>query len=173
MGAPMPLPAFETIPPSFGECGRGSETLFQTSACQSQPRPNSMAAMTNPSPKPAFAAENEPVARSLQRLQFELALDLSIPAGPVEQIVSQAAESAGVELLLALPAVQGKAATAVVRLSEDGRDSFLQVRTADGGFVVCDEAEMDQLLLRLARAQVDVLRRLAKDMAARKHIEAA
>jgi hypothetical protein len=132
-----------------------------------------MAAMKNLKQNPVFAADDQPVARSLQRLQFELALDLSIPAGPVEQIVSQAAESAGVELLLALPAVQGKAATAVVRLSEEGRDSFLQVRTADGGFIVCDEEEMDQLLLRLARAQVDVLRRLAADMAEKEHIEAA
>jgi hypothetical protein len=135
-----------------------------------------MAAMTNPH-KPAFSAESEPVARSLQRLQFELALDLSIPSGPVEQIVSQAAESAGVELLFALPGVQGKGATAIVRLSEDGQDSFLQVRTADGGFIVYDEDEMDQILLRLARASVDVLRRLAADMATleatREHIEAA
>jgi len=129
--------------------------------------------MINPPGKPAFAAENEPVPRSLQRLQFELALDLSIPAGPIEQTVSQAAETAGVELLFALPGVNGKGATVVVRLSDDGRDSFLQVRGADGGFIVFDEHEMDQILLRLARAQVDVLRRLATDMAAREHIEAA
>jgi len=132
-----------------------------------------MTAMIDPPHKPSFPRENEPVARSLQRLQFELALDLSIPSGPVEQIVLQAAESAGVELLFALPGVQGKGATAVVRLSEDGRDSFLQVRTADGGFIVYDEDEMDQILLRLARASVDVLRRLAADMTGKGHIEGA
>jgi hypothetical protein len=132
-----------------------------------------MALMSDPPDTPAFAAENESVPRSLQRLQFELALDLSIPAGPIEQTVSQAAETAGVELLFALPGLSGKGATVVVRLSDDGRDSFLQVRSADGGFIVLDEDEMDQILLRLARASVDVLRRLAADMADRKHIEAA
>ena len=55
----------------------------------------------------------------------------------------------------------------------EGSDCFLQVKTADNGFAVLDEAEMDQALLRLARASVDVFQRLSADSVIREQLVAA
>ena len=102
--------------------------------------------------------------RGLQRLQFELALDMSATDGrPPAETLTHAAETAGAELVFVLPMPSRDGFTAVVRLADEGRDYFLQVGTADGGFAVADEAEMDKILLGLARASVDVLRRMSED----------
>ena len=63
--------------------------------------------------------------------------------------------------------------TAVIRLVDDGVDHFLQVGTADAGFAVSDEAAMDQTLLGLARASVDVLQRMSADRSIREFLAAA
>jgi hypothetical protein len=124
--------------------------------------------MLNSPEKPSEASQNGVTGRGLRRLQFELALDLSLPGGrPMAETLASAAETAGVDLLFVLPAASGHAMTGVVRVSEEGSDSFLQVRPADGGFAVLDEAEMEGNLLRLARASVDVFQRMSADKAIR------
>jgi hypothetical protein len=139
-----------------------------------------MGAMMNPTEKPAaapqngVASQNGVTGRGLRRLQFELALDLSLPGGrPVQETLASAAETAGVDLLFVLPAANGHAMTGVVRVSEEGTDSFLQVKPADGGFVVADEAEMDKAVLGLARTSLDVLQRMSADSAIREPLAAA
>jgi len=100
----------------------------------------------------------------LQRLQFELALDMSATdQRPPVDTLTQAAETAGAEVVFVLPTPRGKGITAVVRLVDEGRDYFLQVRSAEQGFAVADEAEMSETLLGLARASVDVMQRLSAD----------
>jgi hypothetical protein len=112
--------------------------------------------------------------RSLQRLQFELALDMSASdARPPKETLAHAAQSAGADLLFVLPAPRGNGMTAVIRLVDDGVDHFLQVGTADAGFAVSDEAAMDQTLLGLARASVDVLQRMSADRSIREFLAAA
>ena len=114
------------------------------------------------------------VNRGLRRLQFELALDLSIPGGrPIRDVVARAADTAGADLLLVLPIPSGLGVTAVVRLAEEGKDTFLQVKTVDGGFAVIDEEDVDQTLLDLARASVEVLQRISADRAIREPLAAA
>ena len=121
-----------------------------------------------------MSGANNIANRGLRRLQFELALDLSIPGGrPVREVLARAAETACVDLLLVLPMPNGQGVTAVVRLTEEGSDVFLQVKTVDGGFAVIDEAEMDRALLGLARASVDVLQRMSADRAIREPLAAA
>jgi hypothetical protein len=112
--------------------------------------------------------------RSLQRLQFELALDMSASdARPPHETLAHAAQAAGADLLFVLPAPRGNGMTAVIRLVDDGVDHFLQVGTADAGFAVSDEAAMDQTLLGLARASVDVLQRMSADRSIREFLAAA
>ena len=124
--------------------------------------------MFNSPEKPSEATQNGVAGRGLRRLQFELALDLSLPGGrPMAETIAGAAETAGVDLLFVLPAANGQAVTGVVRISEEGNDTFLQVRPSDGGFAVLDETEMDANLLRLARASVDVFQRMSADKAIR------
>jgi hypothetical protein len=102
--------------------------------------------------------------RKLRRLQFELALELGdTGALPLAETLRQAADDAGGDLLFVLPAPDGDGMAAVVRLSDDGKDCFLGIRTADVGFAISDEAEIDADLLGFARASVDVLERLKAD----------
>lgn len=129
--------------------------------------------MINSSEKLSPASQNGVTARGLRRLQFELALDLSLPGGrPVEETLASAAETAGVDLLFVLPAANGHEMTGVVRVSEEGNNSFLQVKTAAEGFAVLDEAEMDKAVLGLARTSLDVLQRMSADKAIREPLAA-
>lgn len=50
--------------------------------------------------------------------------------------------------------------TAIVRLIEDGRSQFVQVRINGKAFAVSGESEIDAALLGFARASIDVLERL-------------
>jgi hypothetical protein len=127
----------------------------------------------NPSEKP-----NGPVvlsdARGLQRLHFELALEMSaVDERPPRETLAHAAQSAGADLLFVLPAPRGDGLTAVIRLVDEGVDHFLQVGSAESGFAVSDEAAMDQTLLGLARASVDVLQRMSADRSIREPLAAA
>jgi hypothetical protein len=88
-------------------------------------------------------------------------------------MLASAAETAGVDLLFVLPAASAHEMTGVVRVSDEGNDSFLQVKTADGGFAVLDEAEMEGTVLRLARASVEVFQRMSADKAIREPLAAA
>jgi hypothetical protein len=103
-------------------------------------------------------------ASSLQRLQFELALDMSAAdSRPPTETLNYAAQSAGAEVVFVLPTAGASGVNAVVRLVDDERDCFLQVRSTDTGLAVIDESEMEPTLIGLARALVDVMRRLATD----------
>jgi hypothetical protein len=132
-----------------------------------------MPAMMEPKENLVRAAANGGNGPGMQRLQFELALDLSVPGvRPVKETLAHAAETAGVDLLFVLPTANGKGTTAVVRMVEEGSDAFLQVRTADDGFAVSDEKQMDKALLQLARTSLDVLRRMSADSAIREPLAA-
>ena len=112
--------------------------------------------------------------RSLQRLQFELALDMSATDGrPPKETLAHAAQSAGADLLFVLPAPRGKGMTAVIRLVDEGADHFLQVASGESGFAIFDETDMDRTLLGLARASVDVLQRMSSDRSIREYLAAA
>jgi hypothetical protein len=82
---------------------------------------------------------------------------------PPAETLNYAALSAGAEVVFLLPDLGGNNINAVVRLADDERDCFLQVRSADSGFAVIDETEMEATLIGLARALVDVMRRLSAD----------
>jgi hypothetical protein len=102
--------------------------------------------------------------RSLKRLEFEMALELADTGDrPHPELIRQAAATAGADLLFVLPAPDGSGVTSVVRLAENGGDRLLQVRTADDGFAICEEAEMNPETLSFARASIDVLERLKAD----------
>ena len=110
----------------------------------------------------------------LQRLQFELALDLSATGErPVPETLKRAAEATGADMVYMLPAPGGIGTMAVVRFLSEGRDCFLQAQSTESGFTVADEAEMDSAFLGLARASVDVLRRLSQDETIRQHLASA
>jgi hypothetical protein len=112
--------------------------------------------------------------RGLQRLQFELALDMSATDGrPPKETLAHAAQSAGADLLFVLPAPRGKGMTAVIRLVDEGVDHFLQVGSGESGFAIFDEADMDRTLLGLARASVDVFQRMSADRSIREFLAAA
>lgn len=123
--------------------------------------------MLNVLKKPIAGAPTNPV-RSMQRLQFELALDLA-GAGdrPLAEVLKQAAETVGADLLFVLPATDGRGETAVVHMEHLAGDSFLQVEPRDTGFAVSDETQMDSILLSFARASVDLLGQLGADAAVR------
>jgi hypothetical protein len=118
--------------------------------------------MMNSHRKPDGFIASSATAQSLQRLQLEMAIEArNTGARSLPELLADAAEAAGADLLFVLPATDGKGESAVVRLSEDGIDSFLQVTVTGSTFAVSEQTEMDQILLRLARASVDVLGRLA------------
>jgi len=111
------------------------------------------------------APNSEADRRKLRRLQFELALELGDTGEkPLADTLRQAADTVGGDLLFVLPAPNGEGMAAVVRLPDDGgRDSLVGVKTADFGFAVSDETEIDANLLGFARASIDVLERLKAD----------
>lgn len=120
----------------------------------------------------AGPAAEEVNGRSMQRLQFELALDLGSLGRLPAETVREAAASVGADLLFMLPVPSGKGVTAVVRLLEDGRHSFLQITNTGDGFRTADETQMDAALLALARASVDVFQRLSTDSTIREPLAA-
>lgn len=122
---------------------------------------------------PVEFAEDDISGRSLKRLQFELALDLSfVGERSVAETLKRAADTTGAEILFVLPAVNGAEMKAVVRFNDAGNDYFLQVASVDAGFRVADEGEMDQALLGFARASTDVLRRMSSDSSIREPLTA-
>ena len=106
-------------------------------------------------------------SQALKRLEFEMALEIGDTVNrSLTEIVRQAAEAAGGDLLFVLPALgpNGRPVEqALVRLVEDESSQFVQVRASDGGLVVSAEAEIDADLLGFARASIDVLERLRED----------
>ena len=82
---------------------------------------------------------------------------------PFAEMVEQAAEAAGVDLLFVLPAPDGRGNAAIVRLMEDGQSRFLQVRREGSALAVSEEPDIDAGLLVFARASIDVLERLRDD----------
>ncbi len=116
-------------------------------------------------PTGAETANPEADRRKLRRLQFELALELGDTGEkPLAETLRQAAVTVGGDLLFVLPAPNGDGMAAVVRLPDDGRpDCLVGVRTAEVGFAVSDETEIDASLLGFARASIDVLERLKAD----------
>ncbi len=103
----------------------------------------------------------------MQRLQFELALDMGVGHRPLADSLKEAAAAAGVDLLFVLPAPSGEGITAVVRLKEEGKSSFLQIASSGDGFAIQEEAGIDAAVLGLARASVDVFERMFADTAIR------
>ena len=104
-----------------------------------------------------------PTAHSLARLEFEMALEIGGDDQPLADIVRNAAQSAGGDLVFMLPAANGEGVTAMVRLVEDGRSTFLQVRRAEKGFAIAEEGAIDADLIGFARASVAVLEQLRAD----------
>ena len=120
--------------------------------------------MMNPLAK--LASRNKAPAKDAltpARLEFELALEIGETERPLAEIARQAAESAGGDLLIALPGPDGSDETAVVRLPEGGGSRFVQVRRTEEGYLLAEDSAMDEPLLALARASVDVLERLRAD----------
>ena len=121
------------------------------------------------------AANNNGVA--LPRLEFEMALEI---VGPNEknwrEIVRDAAEAAGGDLLFVLPYAEtpntddeGSSVDAspiehaMIRLVEDGKSRLLLVRAGAAGFHLVEEDAIEGGLARFARASIDVLQRLGSD----------
>lgn len=149
------------------------ETLIMPKPCHSPPWPDSMAHMAD-APTKRDAAKPQADAADLPRMQLELALELADSGdSPLADKIAQAAENAGADLLFMLPTPDGNGMSAVVRVDDEGDDRFLQIRTAEAGMVVCEDEEMDPYLLRLARASVDVLRRIGDDDTIRAPLAAA
>ncbi len=68
--------------------------------------------------------------QSLLRLQLEMALESRNGAErPVAETIAEAAEAAGADLIFVLPRPDGSGSTAVVRVTEEGLESFLEVGT--------------------------------------------
>jgi hypothetical protein len=103
----------------------------------------------------------------MRRLQFELALDLGGGGRPLADSLKDAAASVGADVLFVLPGSSGAAATGVVRLKHEGRNHFLQVVASGTGVSVLEEPQMDQAVLGLARASVDLFERMSADAAIR------
>ena len=102
--------------------------------------------------------------RRLKRLEFEMALEMGEAGGqPFAEALQRAADIAGAEILFVLPAAEGTGATGLLRLTEDGRSRFVQVRSGDAELVILEEEAIDADLLGFARASVDVLERLRAD----------
>jgi deferrochelatase/peroxidase EfeB len=108
---------------------------------------------------PSQASEHH----SLARLEFEMALEIaeSDSASPTEAL-RKAAQSAGGDLVIVLPAPSGEGVTAVVRLREGGHSLFVQVRSAEKGFAVSGESEMDPDMLGFARTSIDLLEQIRR-----------
>jgi hypothetical protein len=100
---------------------------------------------------------------TLSRLDFELALEIGDPDRPLADVVRQAAESAGGDLLFVLPSPSGNGDTAVVRFAENDGSRFVQVRRSAEGYVLSEGAQIDSHILGFARASLDLFERLKAD----------
>ena len=114
----------------------------------------------------------------LPRLEFEMALEITVPSEENwTAIVRDAAEAAGGDLLFVLPYAEeapnaedeGSSVDAtpvehaMVRLVEDGESRLLLVRAGAAGFHLVGEDAIEAGLARFARASIDVLQRLGSD----------
>ncbi len=110
----------------------------------------------------------------LARMQIERALVIAgSEEHPLASTVAQAAESAGADLLLMLPALDGDGVTAVVRVSDATGERFLQVQIGAAGVTVREADQIEANLLSLARASVEVFQRIGADEAIRAPLAAA
>jgi hypothetical protein len=124
--------------------------------------------------KPKNAKPSAANGADLARIQLELALELvESSEALLADKIAQAAENAGADLLFMLPTPDGNGMSAVVLVDDEGDDRFLQIQTAESGMMVSEGTEMDQHLLRLARASVDVLRRINDDKSIRTPLASA
>ena len=106
----------------------------------------------------------ESPVRKLVRLHFELALELGFASKrPLHETLWNALNTAGCDVILQLPTPDAEGVITIVRLRENGQEGFLQVRMAEYGFAIADEAEIDPGLLSFARASIDVLDRIGAD----------
>ncbi len=128
--------------------------------------------MKSPFQKGRPTGESPASGQAMRRLQFELALDVGVGGRQPADSVKEAAGAAGVDLLLVLPVPSGNGVSAVVRLKDDDKSSFLQVISSGQGFTVLEEPQMDAALLSLARASVDVFERMSADAAIRRRLAA-
>src|SRR5687767_264872 len=79
-------------------------------------------------------------ARSLKRLEFEMALTIgdTIGLGPAERL-RKAAMTVGGDLLFVLPAKDAAGTAGAVRLVENGHSRFILARISEGGFAILEE----------------------------------
>jgi hypothetical protein len=113
--------------------------------------------------KPEIVAPpvSESAARKLMRLHFELALERGVTGQrSLQDTLVSALATAGCDVAAELPTRDATGVLTVVRLREEGRDGFLQIRTAESGFDIVDEIDIEPALLSFARASIDVLERL-------------
>ena len=97
----------------------------------------------------------ESPVRKLVRLHFELALELGFASKrPLHETLWNALNTAGCDVILQLPTPDAEGVLTIVRLRENGQEGFLQVRMAECGFAIADEAEIDPDLPQL-RARFD------------------
>jgi len=97
----------------------------------------------------------------LMRLHFELALERGVTGQQsLQDTLVSAVATAGCDVAAELPTRDATGVLTIVRLREDGRDGFLQIRTAESGFDIVDEIDIEPALLSFARASIDVLERL-------------
>ena len=106
----------------------------------------------------------ESPVRKLVRLHFELALELGFASKrPLHETLWNALNTAGCDVILQLPTPDAEGVITIVRLREAEQEGFLQVRLAEYGFAIADEAEIHPDLLSFARASIDVLDRIRAD----------
>lgn len=104
----------------------------------------------------------------MARLEFEMAL-MIVDDGmerPWTEVVRNAAETAGGDLICVLPAIGedgGIGDHALVRLPHEEDHRLVAVRQTPEGLAVRDESDIDEDLLEFARASVEVLERLRDD----------
>lgn len=119
---------------------------------------------TNPSPSAFPVPPSTSTSGGAARLDFEMALQVAdIGSKPLAEMVGQAADAAGCDLLFVLPSPDGAGITAMVHIPDCEGSCFLQVRTTEQGLLVVEETDISPDLLRFARASVNVLRRLRAD----------
>jgi hypothetical protein len=123
--------------------------------------------MTNATLSPAAARRNA------RRLDLELALDAASAGRRLTaEALREAADSAGADVVFALPGPDGTGVVAALRLVDDGRALLLRVASTVRGYSIADETEMEPHLLSLARASVEVLERMGTDRSIRKRLAA-